>query len=111
MKAFGITFHIPDMTPEQYHHVKEQINPVVREQPGFILHISGPAESGYRITEVWKSEADQNRFARNRSRRSSRRSRFRPPRWRRLPWRMSSPVDTRWCSQNLTSSFPFSDSF
>jgi len=63
MKAFGITFHILDMTPEQYHHVKEQINPVVREQPGFILHISGPAESGYRITEVWNSEADQNRFA------------------------------------------------
>ena len=32
-------------------------------QRGFLVHISGPTETGYRVTEVWESQADQQRFA------------------------------------------------
>jgi hypothetical protein len=27
------------------------------------VHISGPTETGYRVTEVWESRADQQRFS------------------------------------------------
>jgi hypothetical protein len=61
---FGITFDIPGMTREQYDHVVPRLNAVTKGQPGFLVHISGPTETGYRVTEVWESETDQLRFSR-----------------------------------------------
>ena len=61
--AFGITVDIPGMTAEQYNQLAPQLNAMVKGQPGFILHISGPAETGYRITEVWESQEVQQRFS------------------------------------------------
>lgn len=61
--AFGITFDIPGMTREQYEALVPRLNRMVTEQPGFILHISGPTETGYRVTEVWESAAHQQRFS------------------------------------------------
>ena len=62
--AFGITFDIPGMTREQYDRLAPRLNAMTKGQPGFIVHFSGPTESGYRVTEIWESEADQQRFSR-----------------------------------------------
>ena len=61
--AFGITFDIPDMTPEQYERLVPRLNAMTKGQPGFLVHMSGPTEAGYRVIEVWESQEDQQRFA------------------------------------------------
>jgi quinol monooxygenase YgiN len=61
--AFGITFDIPGMTVEQYKRLVPRLNAMTKGQPGFLVHISGPTETGYRVTEVWESRADQQRFS------------------------------------------------
>lgn len=32
--------------------------------PGLVVHVAGPTDEGFRIIEVWESEADWLRFAR-----------------------------------------------
>jgi quinol monooxygenase YgiN len=61
--AFGITFDIPGMMVEQYNRLVPRLNAMTKGQPGFLVHISGPTETGYRVTEVWESQADQQRFS------------------------------------------------
>ena len=61
--AFGFTSDIPGMTREQYERLVPRLNAMVREQPGFLVHMSGPTETGYRVTEVWESQEDQQRFS------------------------------------------------
>ena len=60
--AFGFTTDIPGMTREQYERLVPRLNALTRGQPGFLVHISGPSETGYRVTEVWETQADQQRF-------------------------------------------------
>jgi len=59
---FGITFDIPGLTGEQYDRLVLQLSRLTAGQPGFLVHLSGPTETGYRVTEVWQSAEDQERF-------------------------------------------------
>jgi heme-degrading monooxygenase HmoA len=48
---------IPGMTRDQYNGMFQQVSPRLKTQPGFVFHMSGPAEGGYYAIEVWESEA------------------------------------------------------
>lgn len=61
--AFGFTSDILGMTREQYERLVPRLNALTKGQPGFLVHISGPTQTGYRVTEVWESQADQQRFS------------------------------------------------
>jgi hypothetical protein len=60
--AYGIIFDIPGMTREQYERLTPILNAAAKSAPGFLAHISGPTETGYRIVEAWQSEEAQQRF-------------------------------------------------
>ena len=59
---WGATFGVP-ASPESY----DQTVPLVEElthglMDGCIVHIMSPTATGYRVTEVWESEAHWRRF-------------------------------------------------
>jgi hypothetical protein len=45
---------------EGYRAIEASLDPV---PPGLLLHLAGPTDEGFRIVEVWASEADSARFA------------------------------------------------
>lgn len=61
--AFGITFDIGGMTSVQYDRLGASLNAMAVKEPGFILHFAHPTETGYRITEVWETALEQQRFS------------------------------------------------
>jgi hypothetical protein len=60
-----MVFEQPDLDEGTYASMLELLTPVLRSAPGFVSHAGGPSPSGgVRITEVWESEADQQKFFR-----------------------------------------------
>ena len=55
--AYATRAEIPGMTRDQYNGMFQQVSPRLKTQPGFVFHMSGPAEGGYYAIEVWESEA------------------------------------------------------
>jgi heme-degrading monooxygenase HmoA len=61
--AIGAKSVLPDMTHEAYEQMAQHLLPKIKDRPGFLLHISGPAEGGgYSVIEVWESEEQQIRW-------------------------------------------------
>jgi heme-degrading monooxygenase HmoA len=60
--AVGVSSTVAGMTDEAYDQMAQYLLPKIKEQPGFVLHISGPIDGGYRVIEVWESEEDQTRW-------------------------------------------------
>jgi len=60
--AVGVTSLVSGMTPEAYEQMAQYLLPRIKERPGFVLHISGPVDGGYRVTEVWESEEQYTRW-------------------------------------------------
>jgi heme-degrading monooxygenase HmoA len=55
--AVLMTAHIPGATQEMI----DGMSPILenlRGQKGFVVHANGPAPGGWRVTEVWDSQAD-----------------------------------------------------
>ena len=55
--AVLMTAHIPDATQEMI----DGMSPVLQKLPsqqGFVVHANGPVDGGWRVTEVWDSQAD-----------------------------------------------------
>jgi heme-degrading monooxygenase HmoA len=55
--AVLMTAHIPDATQEMI----DGMSPILENLPGqkgFVVHANGPAPGGWRVTEVWDSQAD-----------------------------------------------------
>jgi hypothetical protein len=59
--AVLMTAEVPGMTQEAYEEMLE-LDPVLRSSPGFVCHAGGSTAGGWRITEVWKSREDFERF-------------------------------------------------
>jgi hypothetical protein len=45
-----------------YDGMLEAVGDSLRQSPGFIMHMSHPVETGWRIVEVWDSREDATRF-------------------------------------------------
>jgi hypothetical protein len=57
---FGVVQEMPAVTAADYKMVEQHLGP---DRPaGLISHVSGPVEGGWRIINVWESEADFRRF-------------------------------------------------
>jgi hypothetical protein len=54
------------VTPEQYEQAREVINWEGDVPDGAVLHVAGFDSDGLRVTDVWESAEDFNRFAEER---------------------------------------------
>ncbi len=54
--AIGFIFNNPGQTKEQYDAVVEQLNLAESLPEGWIFHVAGPTEDGWRVVEVWESQ-------------------------------------------------------
>jgi len=55
--AVLMTAHIPGATKEMMDGMQPLLEPL-RSAKGFVVHANGPAPDGWRVTEVWDSQAD-----------------------------------------------------
>lgn len=53
---------IPGMTREMYKQGINQIRDQMKEAPGFMAHAGTPTANGFRVTEIWESAEDANRW-------------------------------------------------
>ena len=62
--AIAMIFDIPGMTQNQYEQFRGAIAPNNRtsDAPGLLHHIAGPTDGGWRVIEVWESQAAADRF-------------------------------------------------
>jgi hypothetical protein len=56
----GALYEAAGFTQEQYDAVLQQVGDAQPE--GALVHIAGPTDDGWRVIEVWESEATQQRF-------------------------------------------------
>ncbi len=52
-----MTSDLPGVTDEGYRHLADALVGVLRTSEGFIAHAAGPVDGGYRVTELWESQA------------------------------------------------------
>lgn len=55
-------FDIPGMTRELYLEAIHQVHDREQPAPGFMAHAATVTSDGVRITELWESQEDVNRF-------------------------------------------------
>lgn len=68
--AIGVLFDFPGVTQSQYEKTLTGLKPdgkftKLADWPvkGVRLHVAGPTPTGWRVLDVWDSEADLNKFA------------------------------------------------
>jgi len=52
-----MTAQIPGATKEMIDGMRPLLD-AIRDTKGFIIHTNGPVSGGWRVTEVWESQAD-----------------------------------------------------
>jgi hypothetical protein len=57
---FGVLQEMPGVREDEYRQVEKHLGP--DRPPGLLAHVAGPAESGWRIINVWESEEAFRRF-------------------------------------------------
>jgi hypothetical protein len=55
--AVLMTAHIPGATKEMINGMRPLLDPI-RSAKGFVVHTNGPVPGGWRVIEVWDSQAD-----------------------------------------------------
>ena len=60
--AVLITADVPGQTAEGYDRMLEVLSPALQEAKGFIAHGAAPAPEGWRVFEIWETEADATQF-------------------------------------------------
>jgi hypothetical protein len=55
--AVLMTAYIPGGTKEMIDGMQPLLEPI-RSAKGFVVHANGPVSDGWRVTEVWDSQAD-----------------------------------------------------
>jgi hypothetical protein len=55
--AIGIVFEIPGGTQKQYDQVLQKLQLGGKPAPGGLYHVAGPMEGGWRVVDVWESQA------------------------------------------------------
>ncbi|MFT4100487.1 MAG: hypothetical protein QM674_05495 [Burkholderiaceae bacterium] len=53
---------VSGQTSQGYDGMLASVSEALRQAPGFVMHMSHPAENGWRIVEVWNSREDATRF-------------------------------------------------
>ena len=89
----------PTLTQERYEEAVKRLSGGKRQMrspadwpvPGLLIHAAGQGDSGFRVVDMWESEAAARRFGVG--------SRLRAGLWN--PASRPSPVDRRWLSENL----------
>ena len=68
--SIGVLFDFPGVTQAQYDNVLRNLNPggslkKLSDWPvsGVEFHLAGPTGSGWRVVDIWESEAALNAFA------------------------------------------------
>lgn len=56
---------VPGMNTQMYDNSTEQLVPLVKQQPGFIMHTALATDDGFTITEFWESEEAANNWYNN----------------------------------------------
>jgi hypothetical protein len=51
-----MTAEIPGMTKEMVDGMTAQLTEEMKAAPGFVVHANGPADGGWRVTEVWDAQ-------------------------------------------------------
>jgi hypothetical protein len=64
--ATGMLITWSGFTKEQYDRVMEALQLESRPQQGLLFHCSGQASGGWRVFDIWESQADCERFAKER---------------------------------------------
>ena len=59
--AVAFIFEVPGLSQAQYEAVVREAN-AGQPSAGVLLHLAGPSESGWRIIDVWESEAAATTF-------------------------------------------------
>ena len=59
--AVLMTAHIPGATQEMIDGLRPILDGIWSEK-GFVVHANGPVPGGWRVTEVWDSQADFERW-------------------------------------------------
>ena len=59
--AIAILVETPGMTQEQYEAASQQIDQAGPFE-GWLTHVAGPVEGGWRIVDVWESQAAADAF-------------------------------------------------
>lgn len=53
---------VSSQTAQGYDGVLAAVGDALKQAHGFVLHVSHPVETGWRIVEVWRSQEDATRF-------------------------------------------------
>jgi len=68
--AIGVLFEFPGVTQTQYDDVLKRLTggrmlKALSDWPvkGVLAHVAGPTPNGWRVVDVWESEADLQKFA------------------------------------------------
>ena len=60
--AVLVTADVPGQTLEGYDRMIAALSPALQEAKGFIAHGAAPADDGWRVFEIWESQADAAKF-------------------------------------------------
>ncbi|NGN45120.1 hypothetical protein G6N74_29120 [Mesorhizobium sp. CGMCC 1.15528] len=53
---------ISGQQPQGYDAMLAFVGDALRQAPGFVMHMSHPVETGWRVMEIWNSREDAARF-------------------------------------------------
>lgn len=53
---------ISGQSPQGYDAMLNCVGDALRQAPGFVMHMSHPTETGWRVMEIWNSREDAARF-------------------------------------------------
>lgn len=57
-----VTADVAGQTAEGYDAILRHLAPVMKQSPGFILHMSQPMDGGWRVIEIWETRDAANQF-------------------------------------------------
>jgi hypothetical protein len=57
-----VTADVPGQTAAGYDAVLSHLSVLMKQAPGFILHVSQAIDGGWRVIEIWETKQDANQF-------------------------------------------------
>jgi hypothetical protein len=93
--AVAVVVEIPGGTEEQYEQVASHIFPGGKLPAGWVLHLAGPGQDGWRVVNVVRSQDEFERFARETILPATREAGEAPPKFTYFPVQNALGVDVR----------------
>jgi heme-degrading monooxygenase HmoA len=60
--AVLVRMTVTGMDAATYDHASAQLMPLVKQQPGFIMHVAYPGPEGFTVGEIWESRGQYETF-------------------------------------------------